>query len=249
MSVHMVCMIECPRCGKDCESYKGYGCHHTHKHGDCHPLIDLVGREEFIKLYENNHALELAEKLPCSRKPINDAAEELGIKRTQSEAEEMKHSRMSEEELAELTRPAREKLKEKYGELGVGIKEWREGLTDEELRQHAREAAAKGTPARDENGMKGATGQKHPNWRGGKDIYDAVKKQMPGASWNIIKRRHKADECQNCGTSERLELHHIIPLMDGGTNEPWNLMTLCESCHHKAEWFTRSFSSPVLKDK
>jgi hypothetical protein len=232
-----------------CESYKGYALHHTHKHGERHPLIDLAGREKFIELYKNNLEDELEEILPCSRSAINDAAKELGIERTQSEAEKIKNQRMSAEERAEQTKAAREAHKEKYGELGVGIKKWREQLTDEELRQHAREAGAKGAPARDENGMKGATGQENPNWRGGKDIYDAVKKQMPGASWNIIKRRHKADECQNCGTSESLELHHIIPLMDGGTNEPWNLMTLCESCHHKAEWFTRSFSSPVLKDK
>jgi hypothetical protein len=248
MLVRMVCMIECPRCGKDCKSYKGYGCHHGHKHGEPHPLIDLVGRDEFVELYENNHALELAEELPCSRDAINAAAEELDIKRTQSEAEKMKNEQMSKEERREQTSAARAAHREKY-DGGSAIEEWREGLTDEELRQHAREAGAKAAPARDENGMKGVTGQDHPNWRGGKDIYDAVKRQMPGASWNVIKERHKADECQNCGTSENLELHHIIPLMDGGTHEPWNLMTLCMSCHHKAEWFTRSFSSPVLTDK
>ena len=29
------------------------------------------------------------------------------------------------------------------------------------------------------------------------------------------------------------EVHHILPLADGGTHDDDNLMALCESCHSK----------------
>ena len=39
-------------------------------------------------------------------------------------------------------------------------------------------------------------------------------------------------KCRDCGKpSERLEVHHIIPVYKGGTGEPANLITLCVGCH------------------
>jgi len=176
----------------------------------------------------------------------------------------------------ERTKAAREAATEKYGEGGPIGAMWKE-RTDEMI-QHARTAAPLGTPAREENGMagvtgedaplggvtgedhpahghtpwsQGVTGQDHPSWRGGKDIYDAVKKQLPGPSWRTIRKRHRASKCEQCGaTDQELHLHHIVPLLAGGTNEPWNLMTLCEGCHTTAEWVTRQYDefAPVLTD-
>ena len=53
--------------------------------------------------------------------------------------------------------------------------------------------------------------------------------------WNIreyvlYRDNHK---CQHCGKSNTiLNIHHITPRADGGTNKPDNLITLCESCHN-----------------
>lgn len=44
--------------------------------------------------------------------------------------------------------------------------------------------------------------------------------------------------CQKCGISQRtprLDVHHIIPYLDGGPNEPENLVTLCRACHMKED--------------
>lgn len=39
--------------------------------------------------------------------------------------------------------------------------------------------------------------------------------------------------CQNCGrTNTELHVHHIVPLKDGGSNNPENLATLCKECHN-----------------
>jgi 5-methylcytosine-specific restriction endonuclease McrA len=37
--------------------------------------------------------------------------------------------------------------------------------------------------------------------------------------------------CQNCGSKNSVEVHHIVPRMVGGTNKPENLRTLCRECH------------------
>jgi hypothetical protein len=46
-------------------------------------------------------------------------------------------------------------------------------------------------------------------------------------------------ECQRCGSSERLQAHHIQHKAHGGSNTPQNGMTLCERCHqalHEGLW-------------
>lgn len=43
-------------------------------------------------------------------------------------------------------------------------------------------------------------------------------------------------ECAKCGYRYRggIQVHHIIPVVAGGSNEPDNLIPLCDRCH--AEW-------------
>jgi hypothetical protein len=40
-------------------------------------------------------------------------------------------------------------------------------------------------------------------------------------------------QCGNCGSTENLHVHHIVPLSLGGSNELGNLRTLCKTCHAK----------------
>ncbi len=58
-----------------------------------------------------------------------------------------------------------------------------------------------------------------------KTISPAVRKQV----WA---RDGKA--CRKCGKSEKLELHHIIPVAENGSDEAENLVPLCTACHR--EW-------------
>ena len=37
--------------------------------------------------------------------------------------------------------------------------------------------------------------------------------------------------CANCGATDDLEWHHMIPAFLGGTAEPENMVCLCEECH------------------
>jgi len=55
-------------------------------------------------------------------------------------------------------------------------------------------------------------------------------------NWESIRKKAlKRDgyQCGNCGSTNRLHVHHIVPLSKDGTNNLSNLRTLCEGCHKK----------------
>ncbi|TQI67359.1 5-methylcytosine-specific restriction protein A [Clostridium sp. KNHs216] len=60
-----------------------------------------------------------------------------------------------------------------------------------------------------------------------------------GRTWKRIRDRFiKAHPlCEACKKSGRLtpaeEVHHILPLSQGGTNDVHNLMALCKACHSR----------------
>lgn len=43
----------------------------------------------------------------------------------------------------------------------------------------------------------------------------------------------KQDFCAACGTKNNLQYHHLIPVVRGGTDDPSNIIVLCEECHKK----------------
>lgn len=65
-----------------------------------------------------------------------------------------------------------------------------------------------------------------------------MKNRYNGA-WPAIRRSYIAAHplCEVCGHegryTEAREVHHIIPLADGGTHEDSNLMALCKPCHSR----------------
>jgi len=61
--------------------------------------------------------------------------------------------------------------------------------------------------------------------------------QRYGRAWRRIRARYIQAHplCEQCQSEGRLtptqEVHHILPLADGGTHDAGNLMALCKSCH------------------
>lgn len=41
-------------------------------------------------------------------------------------------------------------------------------------------------------------------------------------------------ECANCGSTDNIEYHHIVPVALGGTNRLTNIVPLCSRCHKAA---------------
>lgn len=56
-----------------------------------------------------------------------------------------------------------------------------------------------------------------------------------GSAWVKIRKQVLAREkcCRKCGSTERLEVDHIINKACGGTDDSWNLQVLCHPCHKR----------------
>lgn len=54
----------------------------------------------------------------------------------------------------------------------------------------------------------------------------------------ILLKQHKC--CEKCGRTIGLEVHHKIPLIEGGTDNIDNLQVLCDICHDDIHKYTRS---------
>lgn len=92
------------------------------------------------------------------------------------------------------------------------------------------------------------TGKNNPNWVGG-----APTVTWRGPNWGRQKRKARRRDkytCQKCGgihkaSSQTLHVHHIVPFRlfsDYKTaNQLNNLISLCISCHGKAEAITRHY--------
>jgi len=72
-------------------------------------------------------------------------------------------------------------------------------------------------------------------------------KVSPGTRDRIIKRDDGS--CIRCGNSEDLNVHHIIPVSDGGGKTDENLATLCEGCHKDAHDGAYTTSKTVYDGK
>ena len=61
-----------------------------------------------------------------------------------------------------------------------------------------------------------------------------ARERCDSATWKIIcKGILKRDRyrCVGCGNTRLLQVHHIIPVSAGGSDDPSNLITLCFDCH------------------
>ena len=75
-------------------------------------------------------------------------------------------------------------------------------------------------------------GKKHHNWQGGKIDNNR------GKEWQVIRKivLDKYDyTCLHCGSKGDLDVHHIIPYREVPEHKMENLISLCKSCHVKAD--------------
>ena len=245
---------ECPRCDFASTSYGGYARHHGSQHKGVEPdhaLADYMG-ETLVKWYLDHQMSvnEISNHLSIGREAVTDALRAMDVElRGRSEAEVVKNAKKTAEERRKQTEKARDALPDGGG-LAIA---WEEQY--DAMKATTSTNGALGTENRERNGMEGVTGQDHHNWRGGKSIYDAVKRQLAREeSWESVRTRVRESQdhqCAMCGEKPRdrgLDVHHIVPILVGGTNDDELLMGLCKSCHRRSEWYTRSLLEPVLVD-
>jgi len=60
---------------------------------------------------------------------------------------------------------------------------------------------------------------------------------MPKRSQKIVRLALERDiVCQWCGATGDLEVHHIIPVSEGGPDTVNDVTVLCDWCHHEIHW-------------
>jgi 5-methylcytosine-specific restriction endonuclease McrA len=53
----------------------------------------------------------------------------------------------------------------------------------------------------------------------------------PSVRREVLARDGHRCRTAGCGSARFLDVHHVGPRVDGGTNDPDNLITLCAACH------------------
>lgn len=64
--------------------------------------------------------------------------------------------------------------------------------------------------------------------------FTKVPGKLMSAGWSKVRKaaiERDGNKCLKCGDTDRLEVHHKIPLSAGGGDELSNLETLCKRCH------------------
>jgi hypothetical protein len=74
---------------------------------------------------------------------------------------------------------------------------------------------------------------------------------MKGAQRDAVVKNAR---CYRCGTSDKLEVHHIIPRRIGGADDHFNLIPLCKGCHKFIEvmtcdLITRSIAPEAIRSR
>lgn len=80
----------------------------------------------------------------------------------------------------------------------------------------------------------------------------AVRSRLPNG-WGRWRADVRDGECEMCGaeaTERAHDLHHIVPILAGGVNDPELLVELCRSCHEAAEAYGSDLPGmkPVLTE-
>jgi len=93
-------------------------------------------------------------------------------------------------------------------------------------------------------------GENSPTWQEVvvTNTIQAVRESYSEDAWSSVAERKKNEvgECERCGKRHNLHVHHIIPVRTGGTNDQYNLMVLCASCHRSVESYTAQFTESHL---
>lgn len=84
-------------------------------------------------------------------------------------------------------------------------------------------------------------------------LTDFVRDLIGDEHWDVTRRRLRPaalGPCESCGRRPLgdgvHDLHHIVPILAGGSNDSDNLMALCEYCHPRVEAFTARVCERVL---
>lgn len=246
--------MDCPKCGKSYDSEQGLKIHYGRSHEgsiagtevSCHTCGDTFrvepyrAEEEDVRLFcsQECRAEEYAEKVELTCEWCGDTFE-----RVPSKVEDVERHYCSTG------------CKGRAYQRQVELECENCGDTFERVRAEAVRADNHycGVDCRLEH-QRGAA---HPQYKGTNGLDMAVRRLLGGVRWKATRRRmhkkHPDAICRMCGAESSangraLQLHHIVPVMAGGTHVEDNLMFLCHPCHRVVEGYTtRTLEYPLAE--
>lgn len=190
---------------------------------------------------ENLSVNQISEKLQVSRIWIYQQMNLCKIDwRDQSTAQKVVWDNRSDEEKKLQCDAAHSRTRELTAKNESALIKWR-NLHPELAREINRKNAKSMSITRERNNnnwMKGRSGVLCPSWKGGKNEYHRLR-GIANGSWtanrkNALRRdNYTCQECQRKLGDVILDVHHIVPVRNGGDNTLSNLICLCKSCHSK----------------
>lgn len=177
-------------------------------------------------------------ELDADPKSVTNWMNELGVpNRSTSEDNHRRYSTMTKEQINAQTLAAHEAIRTNGQPKLKGRIGWSRGLNKyvhSGLKSSSEKHLGKNNP------MWNVCGENHPMWKGGKRYWQQKE-------WYEIREQVKKRDnytCRECGLTEEesynrygqpLQVHHMIPYIVCETHDPDNLITLCNTCHGKAD--------------
>lgn len=178
------------------------------------------------------------QELGCNPSTVKEWMEEFNVEsRTISEDNKRRYSTMTDDQIKAQTTAANEHVRTHGHPNQIGRRGWSTGLTKHDhpsLMSSSIKHMGKNNP------MANMRGEHHPMWTGGE-------KYWKHKEWFEIRedaRKRDGYRCAECGITEEehyilkrqpLQVHHILPYKQCKKHELDNLITLCPSCHSKAD--------------
>lgn len=241
----------CPTCGKECKSEKGMKQHHTRTHGESLNRVERKCSQCGDIVVKDYNEIKNCDNIFCSDKCDSEWRSEnlTGSNHHNHKERVTLLCEFCEESFEEYPYRADDarfcsqkcsgKFKTESGTSKISCEwcetEYREQNCKVEREEH--HFCSKACYGSWQSVNK--TGQNHPNWTGGANLYEAIRENLSDEPWSRIAELSRDDRCYKCGESDTtLHEHHTIPVMFGGSNNDELLMTLCESCHRTVESYT-----------
>lgn len=79
---------------------------------------------------------------------------------------------------------------------------------------------------------------------------DVLRREFNSKTFRDRLKSELGCECVNCGSTENIQYHHIVPLCNGGTNRISNIAPLCYSCHKAShgKHSVETYAVPEVKE-
>lgn len=211
--------------------------HGIERRGQGHPAAhpELRDAEKLESLYWGEYlsTAEISDIYDCSRRQISYWLNKHDIEIRPAHGDARKHP-ATWDELSE------DELRSEYIDNGKSLTEIGDkyGVTAHAVRNAL---FRNGIETREPH----PSGSDNPAWNGGSSAYHLIRQGLSEESWPTIRQElidSYGTACHSCGSDVggSIQMHHIVPILYGGTNAREMFLPLCRGCHNEVEAFTKS---------